>query len=152
MTTDQKEHKIISHLRKDARKSMALISQEANIPVSTIHDKIHRMHKDKVIKRFTTIIDFSKLGYHHRSKIALKVPFTQKEALLTFLRENLSINSLYEINGGFDFMIEAIFKNIKEQIEFVQKLRNDFDITNFQEFQIVNDIDRERFLFEQPSQ
>ena len=61
------ELEILSHLRKDARTSLASISHDVNIPISTIYDKINRFHLNKIIERYTAILNFSKLGYHHRS-------------------------------------------------------------------------------------
>lgn len=143
---NQKELKIISHLRKDARASLASVSNEIQIPISTTYDKINRLQQNNIIKRFTTLVDFSKLGYHHHSKLALRVPREQKGELLSFLQKNFSVNSLHEINGGFDFMVEIIHQNIKEHLAFIEKLQECFDIIEMLEFQIIKEVESEKFL------
>ena len=142
----EKERLIISHLRQNSRKSLGSISESIEMPISTIYDKINRFNKDKVIKRFTALIDFKKLGYHHHSKIALQVPRFQKQSLQDFLINHPAINSLHEINGGFDFLVETIHKDVKEYLGFIETLNESFDILNKQEFLIVNEIEREKFV------
>lgn len=143
---NEKERQIISHLRKDARTSLASISYNIEMPISTIYDKINRLNKSDVIRRFTALIDFSKLGFHYQAKLALRVEHLKKEELLLFLREHESVNSLYEINGGFDFFVETIHKDIKEYLDFVNKLKEKFELLAMQEFQIIDEIEREKFV------
>ncbi|MBU1111140.1 MAG: Lrp/AsnC family transcriptional regulator [archaeon] len=143
---NDKEREIISELRKDARTSLASISHQINMPVSTVYDKINRFSKNGIIKRYIAIVDFSKLGYNYHAKLAVKVNRTHKEDLLLFLQKVSSINSLYEINGGFDFFIETVHKDIKEYIEFLEELNNKFDIVELHEYQVINDLVKENFI------
>ena len=142
----EKERQIISHLRKDARASLASISFDIKMPISTIHDKINRLHKNKVIKKYTALINYSALGYHHHVKIALQVPHSQKKSLQEFLTNHSAINSIHEINNNYDFMIETVHRDIKEYLDFIETLNDSFEITEKQEFLIVNEISREKFV------
>ena len=142
---NEKERQIISHLRRDARISLTSISNNINMPISTVYDKINRLHKGKVIKRYIALVDFLKLGYHHHAKLAMRVPHKQKGELLLFLRNHKAVNSLHEINSDFDFLVEVIHKNIKEHNLFLEELQECFDINEIQEFQIINEIEKEKF-------
>ncbi len=142
----EKERLIISHLRKNSRSSLGSISEKIEMPISTIYDKISRFNNDKIIMKFTALIDFKKLGYHHHVKIVLQVPRFQKQSLQDFLINHQAVNSIHEINGGFDFMIETIHKDVKEYLEFIETLNESFAITEKQEFLIVNEIEREKFV------
>ena len=142
----EKERLIISHLRKDARSSLASISFDIKMPISTIYDKINRFQKDKTIRKQVALIDFRKLGYHHHTKLALQVPRLQKQSLQEFLTNHSAINSIHEINSDYDFMVETVHKDIKEYLDFIETLNESFDITNKKEFQIINDLAREKFV------
>ncbi len=141
---NQKELRIISHLRKDARNSLASISHTIDMPISTVYDKLNRLQRNDVIQQFTTLVDFAKLGYHHRAKLAVKVDRSQRDDLLLFLQQHSALNSLCEINSGFDFFIETVHKDVKGYTTFVDQLKESFTI-EVQEFQILNDLVRERF-------
>lgn len=143
---EEKERQIISHLRKDARTSLAAISQEIEMPISTVYDKINRMQQNNIIKKHTIIVDFPKLGYHYHAKIALKIQKKQKEELVNFLKNHLSVNSIYEINNGFDLFVETFHKNVKEYLEFMDSLQEGFEIIEIKEYQVINEIENEKFF------
>lgn len=138
--------KIISHLRKDSRTSFVAISQDVKIPLSTIYDQIKRLHQDTVIRRFTSLVDFSKLGYHYQARIAMMVHKPERNDLLAFLSQHPSVNSLHRINSGFDFLIETVHKDVKEHTQFMEELKEKFTIINLHEYQVLEEIEKEKFL------
>ncbi len=142
-----KDLEILSHLRHDARVSLTKMSRETNIPVSTIFDKLHAFEK-KYILRHTSLVDFKKLGYMIRSHISIKSNKDNRESLVKFLTKNNSVNSLYKINNGFDFMFEGIFIDIQEMENFIEMLEEDYNIIDHKEHFVIEDIKRESFLAE----
>ena len=142
----EKEQQIISHLRKDARTSLASISNDVKMPLSTTYDRINRLQQNQVIKKFTALVDFSKLGYHYHGKIALRISKRHKKELLSFLQNHPAVNSLHEINNGFDFLVEVIHKDIKEYLEFIDQLHESFEIQELHQYQIIKEIETEKFL------
>lgn len=132
---------ILKHLRNNARKTLTSISKETGIPTSTVFDRL-RAHEKGVIKKYTSIVDFPKLGYNIRAKIMLEAK--DKENILAFLLMSPYINSLYRISGRFDFLADCIFKDMKELYAFLDELEK-FDIRK--EFHhVINEIKREDFL------
>jgi DNA-binding Lrp family transcriptional regulator len=136
---------LLSSLRANARESLTNISRKTSIPVSTIFDKL-RMHENGVIRKHTSIVDFSLLGFGTRANIALKVNKEEKDELKKYLMKSASVNSFYRINNGYDYLIEAIFRNILEMEEFCEQLEENFKIKTKQVFYIIEDLKREEFL------
>jgi DNA-binding Lrp family transcriptional regulator len=143
---NEKELAIISHLRKDSRTSLAVISEGVEMPSSTIYDRIIRLQRDDIIKSYTVILDFKKLGLNHHTKIALKVNKPYREELLEYLKKQKVVNSISQINSGFDFMVETLSKDIKEHIDFVESLKSKFDIVDFHQYQVVEEIFKEKLF------
>ncbi len=125
--------------------NLTKMAKKTGIPVSTIFDKI-RGFQNNIVTKHTTLINFDLLGYNTRSKILLKVGKEDKEALKAYLLKNHNINSFYRINNGYDFMIEGIFKNIKEMEEFLENLEGKFTIEKKEYFYIIDDMKREAFM------
>ncbi|MBD3354799.1 winged helix-turn-helix transcriptional regulator [Candidatus Woesearchaeota archaeon] len=140
-----KDLKIISHLRQNARMSLTKMSRKIQIPVSTIFDRL-KESENKLIKKHTTLLDFDKLGYGARANINIKVDREDKESLKEFLLKNQSINSVYKINNGYDFMLEGIFKQIKDMEEFLDNLEERFKILDKKAYFIIEDVKREAFM------
>lgn len=136
---------LLANLRANARETLTRISRNTRIPISTIFDRL-RQHEQNIIKKHTALIDFSKLGFSTRVTLTLKVGKEQRTELKEFLTKHYNVNSVYKINNGFDFLIEGIFRNIKDLEEFIENMDERFKIKSKQIYYIVEDIKREGFL------
>jgi len=142
----RKDLMILSHLRRDARKSLVDLSKKTGIPASTIYDRVNAQEKG-AIKKYTALLDFEKLGYHGRTYVAVKLDDLRKrEELLRFLLEYDCVNSLYKINLGYHYLFEAVFKNISEAESFIDSLEERFGIDEKHIFNIIEEIRKEDFL------
>ena len=140
-----KDLKIIAFLRKDARIPLTKLSKKTHIPVSTIFDRLKAKERDVIVKH-TSLLDFNKLGYHTRANIAVRVERDDKDKLKDHLLKNASVNSVCRINNGYDFMIEGVFKQIKDMEEFFDVLENKFRILEKKTFFIIEDLKKEEFM------
>src|SRR3989344_2795670 len=136
----EKDLIILSHLRNNARKSLALISRETEIPVSTLFCKIRKL-ENNVITKHTSIIDFNKLGYPIRVNFAVKS--RDKKKLKEFLLNHKNINSIHRISN-YDFFIDVLFRNMNELREFEEEL--DRYAEKIERFHIVEELKSENFL------
>lgn len=112
--------------------------------MSTIFDKL-KVYEGNVIKKHTSILDFNILGYDVRVQLMIKVKKELKEDLYKYLMKSYSVNSLYKINNGFDFMLECVFKNMNEYQIFNENLDNK-GVLKKTEFFILQELRREAFL------
>lgn len=141
----KKDLLMITCLRQDARQTLTDISRKIRIPISTIYDRL-RYQENDIIVRHTTLLDFTKLGFNARVVMALKVERNSRDDIEQYLRGQGNINSLYKINNGYDFLIEGIFRHLKDFQEFVEGIEHKFPILEKQLFYIVDDMKREAFL------
>ncbi len=142
---NKKDLLIVSYLRKNARETLTNMSKKTKIPISTIYEKL-RTQNGGIIKKHTSLIDFNKLGYSTRANIMLKVSKESKEAIKEHLLKAQQINSLYRINNGYDFLVEGVFRHLKELEEFLEKLDEKYDIEKNEVYYIIDDIKRETFM------
>ena len=141
----KKDMQIIANLRQNSRMSLTKMSRKTAIPVSTIFDKL-KVYEGKLIQKHTSLLDFAKLGYNTRANITLKTNKDKREELKQFLTKHQNINSVYKINNGYDFLAEAVFKNIRELEDFLELLEEKFDVTERNVYYIIEDIKREAFM------
>ena len=140
----KKELLILTHLRADSRKSLTMISRETGIPISTIFDKVNKLGKS-TISKYSPLLDFQKLGFGIRINFALKANDKKKQEFKDFLLTNKNVNSILRLNNGFDFFVEAVFKDMKGFEEFSESLEK-FKIKKKKEFLIIEDLKKEEFL------
>jgi len=140
-----KDVKIIAFLRTNARMPLTIMSKKTNIPVSTLFDKL-KSNEGRYVIKHTSLLDFQKLGYMTRANITIKVDREDKDNLREYLVRNANINSVFRINNGYDFMVEAVFRQLRDLEEFLDDLDKSFKITDKKSFFIIEDLKRESFM------
>jgi DNA-binding Lrp family transcriptional regulator len=141
-TLSEKELSLLGHLRQDSRKSLALVSKQANIPTSTLFDLLKKIEQ-RWITRHSSLVDFSKLGYNVKVHFTLSTP--NKKAVKDFMMAHPNVNTLCSLINDADFFAECVFIDLKE----MQKFKDDLDklgISSLQENFVVEDVSKEVFL------
>ena len=134
--------RILGELRKNSRQTLAEISRATNVSISTIYDRI-RFHEDKLIKKHTSILNFEMLGFGLRANVLLSTK--NKDELKEYIARHPNINSAFEINNEYDFLIDCIFANMSECRDFLDAL-DQLGIDKKQVHNIINDIKVESFM------
>lgn len=140
----KKDQMVLSYFRKDARASLTSLSKKTAIPVSTLFDKLRKFEND-IITKHTSMVNFQKLGFDLRVTIALKVNKDEKPKIQSFLVNHERINSVFQINNGYDFLIEGIFTNMRDFQIFNDQL-DKFQIHQKNEFYILDELKKEGFM------
>lgn len=148
---EMKKHKnyvLLSYFRANARNSLTRISRKTNIPVSTIFDKL-KDYEQQVITKHTSLLDFKKLGFDVKTQILFKIRRDVRDDFQTFLLTHPRVNSIYRVNNGFDFLVEAIFVDMEDLDRFLEAA-NDRGVEKRHEYFILEDLMREAFLAHKP--
>ncbi len=140
----KKELMLLSCLRSNARDTLTNISKKTRIPISTIFDKLKEYDKG-FIQKYTSLIDFKKLGYDIRMQLMLKVPINKRSEFEEFVKSSPAVNNVFRINNFYDYMVETIFKDIKEFQLFADKIEV-FGISELTEHFVIDEIKRESFM------
>lgn len=143
----KKDLVFLACLRENARETLTNISKKTRIPISTLYDRL-KVHEGNLITKHTSLIDFTKLGYSCRVHIAIKVNIEDRDPVRNYLLCQSSVNSLFKINNGFDFLIEGIFHDVKEMEDFMEYFERKFLVREKSVHYIIEDIRREKFLSE----
>src|SRR3990167_6471004 len=139
MILKEKEVLLLKQFRVNARMKLTSMSRKTGIPVTSIFDKIG------IIKKYTILLDYELIGFEIKAILIIKINKKQKTDLKEFLSHHHSVNSLYRINNGFDFILEVIFKNMKIMDDFLEKIEKNFDILKLEIHYILEELKREDF-------
>ena len=141
----QRDLKILSALRTNARVKLSDISKATRVPISTIWDRL-REYEGKIIRGHITLLDFSRLGFATRAQVLIKTDMRCREMLREYLSKHQNVNTFCKINNGFDYMVEIVFVTIRQMEDFLENLEQKFTIHNLEIHYIVEDIKKEGFL------
>jgi len=137
---DDKDLKILSHLRSNSRKSVTEISKAVGMPVTTVFDRIRSREQD-VIERYTCLLNFKRLGFHTNARIALKV--AMKDDFEEYITKHPAVNSVEKIDMGYDYMIHVVFKDIEGLRGFLEDIDR-FGIEEKRVYHVIDDVEKEK--------
>ena len=90
---DEKDRLILFELLQDCRQPLSKIAKSVNLPQQTVSYRIKRLEEDKVIKKYTVNIDYSKLGYR-RNSLYLDLKDTSLEEVNKYLEQIIGIKEV----------------------------------------------------------
>jgi Lrp/AsnC family transcriptional regulator, leucine-responsive regulatory protein len=125
---DKKDDQILARLRLDSNQSMSALADDLTIPRTTLQERIRRLIKTGVIRRFTIQEDYSKLGKGVTAFVLISfqgsVGTSQREAA----EKIAQIPDIYEvhiISGDWDILVKARGDSIQSIGQLVlDKIRN----------------------------
>lgn len=148
MLLKQRDYVTLSYLRNHGRMSLTELGRKTRCPVSTLFDRIKLYNSNNIINKYTILLNYSKLGFHTRATIAIRVKKEEKIHVKSFLEKHSSVNSLYKVNNGFDFLFEVVFKHLKDMEDFIESFESKFNIKQKEVYYIIDEISRESFLLD----
>ena len=144
MKLTERDRKLLRYLRQNSRASLTEISKATKIPISTLFDRL-RAQQGPLIKKHTTLVDFTELGYHTRIQVLLKVAASQKEDVKRHLEFHDHVNSLYKLAHEYDFCVEGVFEHVRDVDKFIDGITSRFAVEDYKTYFLVEDIKREGF-------
>jgi len=129
---DDKDIMILELLKENSKLTTHKISKKTAIPITTVHNRIKKLEKEGIIKGYTVVLDYAKLGRSMRAFVLATVtymlPSGQKisqEDAAKRIRKIAGVEGVCIVTGGTDIIIEVRVKDVDELNDFVvRKLRN----------------------------
>ncbi|BDH78856.1 MAG TPA: Lrp/AsnC family transcriptional regulator [Methanothermobacter sp.] len=125
---DEIDKKILHLLNEDGRMSYREISRKLGVSVGTVHNRVEKLMKNGVIKKFVPVIDHSKLGYKLTAIIGVRV----KGGVLRNWEERTAYHknvlAIYDVTGEFDAILIGKFRDTSELDKFIKGLLKENDV------------------------
>ena len=125
---DDVDRKMIKIFHQDGRKSYRSIAKQLDISIGTVHNRIEKLVKSGIIKRFSPIIDHEKLGYSLTTIIGVKVKGGVLKNWEDRTAYHKNVLCMYDVTGEFDAILITRFKDTKELDRFIKSLLKEPDV------------------------
>ncbi len=122
---DSKDFEILAALKENAKQSVLQLSKKTKIPPTTIHNRMKKLKKNKVITGYTIRINREKMGLDVCALIFVYVDNTQLEpeskkgGLAEKLSKHHQVDEVFEIAGNIDVIVKVYGKTINDITDFV---------------------------------
>ena len=117
--------KNVKIINEDVRTSYRQISRSLDVSVGTVHNRIDKMIKSGVIKKFSPVIDHRKLGYVLTTIIGVRVKGGKLKNWEEKTFFNKNVVGIYDVTGEYDAFLIAKFKDTDELNSFIKELLKD---------------------------
>lgn len=117
MNLDEKDKLILRELWIDSSQSVREIAEKLGMPRTTVQERINKMKREGIIKRFTIEIDHSKLGKSTTAFILVSFmpgPQVSQKELAKKISELPDVEEVYLITGEWDIIVKVRGSSIQE--------------------------------------
>ena len=130
MAFDEKDNKVLKALAENSKARTSQLSKELRMPITTVHNRIKKLEKEGIIKSYTIIQDYKKLGKDILGYILVTVMYTlpsgekiSQEQVAKKIKA-LGAEEVSIVAGGTDIIVKIRVKDVAELNDFViKKLR-----------------------------
>ncbi len=123
MEIDKKDQDIINVLIDDSRLSYRKIAKKVDLSVATVLNRIKRLEKENIIKGYSAIVDYEKLGYDVWVIIQIRISKGKLLDVEQKIATHPNVFIVYDHTGDFDATIVAKFKSRKLMDNFLKKIQ-----------------------------
>ncbi|MFX0004482.1 MAG: Lrp/AsnC family transcriptional regulator [Candidatus Hermodarchaeota archaeon] len=118
---DDLDFKIITKLQENAKLSYKEIAKILKSPTSTIHFRVQKMIEEKIIVKFTSIIDVGKLGYETVGWVGLTIDPLKTEEIANKIASFEEVRMVSITGGAHNLVVQILSKNEKELWNFIRE-------------------------------
>tara|TARA_R110002073_G_scaffold313380_2_gene485252 strand:- start:17067 stop:17525 length:459 start_codon:yes stop_codon:yes gene_type:complete len=122
MHLDSTDKKILTLLQKDSKQTNKQISLQLNLSVTAIYERIKKLEKEGIIKKYVALIDKDKINKSFLIFCHIKLLQHSKEFLSNFEKEILKLDEVSEcfhVSGDYDYILKIHVEDMKAYREFM---------------------------------
>ncbi len=123
MKLDEKNIAILNVLLDNARLSYRQIANRIDASVATVMHRVQALEKERIIKKYSTILDYEKLEYDITVLIEVQVGKGKLGLVEKKIAQHPNVVAVYDVTGTFDVIILAKFKNRRAMDAFLKKIQ-----------------------------
>ncbi|MBN2331451.1 MAG: Lrp/AsnC family transcriptional regulator [Candidatus Aenigmarchaeota archaeon] len=123
---DKKDLEILEVVKNHAKWTTHHISKKTLIPVTTVHNRIKKMEKLGIIKGYTAILDYKKLGKAIPAFVIVDVAAGNQakraEEILKAVERFSEVHEAYCVTGEHDLIMRVSVEDTEKLNDFLVKV------------------------------
>ncbi len=120
---DEIDRQILRLLQLDARISCADLSRKLGVAEATIRFRVNRLVENRVITKFTCLLDPAKMGFKVSGAILLKIEPTHLELACKQLMAFKETQYLFQSTGEYDVVSVVLAEDMGKLNDLVMKTK-----------------------------
>jgi Lrp/AsnC family leucine-responsive transcriptional regulator len=119
---DQIDLKLLKLLQQSAKLTTKEIAQQVNLSSTPVYERIRRMEKEGVIKKYVAVVEAEKVDRGLTVFCDITIKEHTKEIGNQFLKDIIAskyVCECYNISGDYDFRLKVMVRDMKHYQDFV---------------------------------
>lgn len=118
---------ILKELRDNSKRSMRELAQKLRVHPNTLLQRIKKLEKSKIIKKYHAEVDYKALGYDMHAVVMIKIRRRglEDENLLKDVAILPEVQSLYAVTGGADVIAIVKAKNRDDLVRLLKRIQSE---------------------------
>jgi len=112
---------ILSELSEDAAISVPKLSKKIKVNSSVVYSRIKRLVKNKLIERFTIVVNDRELGYAVKSLTGINMDSKQRDNVISELFKINGVREISEVTGRFDILVTMHARSLDEMHRLISE-------------------------------
>lgn len=147
MDLDRADSNILNTVTENARLSLRKIAKKTGLAPATVMTRLKRLEDNGIIKRYSAVIDYDKLGYDLPAIVNLCIPKEKISKVGLEIAKHPSVIEVHDVTGRFDVLVVARFKNRHALDAFLKQLHVHEAIERSETCVLLNTISEKPLLF-----
>jgi Lrp/AsnC family transcriptional regulator for asnA, asnC and gidA len=123
MQLEETDKKILNILIDNSRLSLRQIAKKADVSVATVMNHIKKLEKEKIIRKYTAMFDYEKIGYDVEVIIDIRISKGKLFEVEKKIASHPNVFAIYDTTGDFDASILARFQTRRKMNNFLKKIQ-----------------------------
>lgn len=128
MPLDNLDFDILNFVSSNGTLKFGAIAKALNVSSVTIHNRIKKLRKLKIIMGSVFVLDFKKLGYGVTVIVNAQLSPKHLDQTAERWAKHSNVLSVYRVTGEYDLVVVAKFKSTDELDKFNKEITSDRDI------------------------
>lgn len=121
---DRIDEKILHCLTMDARMNASHISQQVNLSVSAVIERMKKMEVSGLIKGYTAVIDERMAGYDVQAMVSVRLEHPKYNAeFAQQMQAHRQVMECFYITGDFDYVARVCAGSTEELTKILQDIK-----------------------------
>jgi DNA-binding Lrp family transcriptional regulator len=140
MTYENLDAKLVNSLLSNGRASLRSLGDELDVSVTTVSNHLRDLEDEGVIRGYTPIVDYDKLGYDVTAVLQLKVEGSALPEVTEKLKQEKQMVSVYEVTGDYDVIAIGKFTDTDGMNDQIKAILTDADIRESNTSVVLNPV------------
>jgi len=140
MTYENLDAKLVNSLLNNGRASLRSLGDELDVSVTTVSNHLRDLEDEGVIRGYTPVVDYDKLGYDVTAVLQLKVEGSALPDVTEKLKAEKQMVSVYEVTGDYDVIAVGKFTDTDGMNDQIKAILTDADIRESNTSVVLNPV------------